>query len=606
MRHLTFTILLGFLLFSLAMPSCKKEEITMVEYKVPIWKGSLDSAPPNPEVGWAYYDTQKMQSFIFDGSSWQVMAQDGKNGVNGNDGKDGLNGLGIIWKGELSTAPANPNINWAYYNTIDGIAYIFNGLEWYYLSKNGTDGINGQDGLGIVWKGELSTSPTDPKKNWAYYNTTDGIAYIFNGTNWNYLAKNGNDGEPGQNGLGIVWKGELSTAPIDPKTNWAYYNSTDGISYIFDGSEWNYLAKDGNDSENVNNDPTNFTSLDWDIKWDYISDEFYPSFTYMHLLSSYFRELPECITIKVPKDAVGAKITLTIDANQFMDKTVLEETVTTDKVEDKDWNWAPIINWKQDALLNADQPGFFNLNIVLEANNKVVKRITKRIIYHSINDCVFGFLDKNNNVVNTKWLFCSYVNEDNPKIDEILLECLERDNTRQFVGNQRTKQDVINQMYWIWEYFAIRNTRYSSITNTSSSDPKAGSQYVRLFDQCINNNQANCVDGSCLLASIYKKIDLDVGLVLIPRHCFLAVRPHTSDVSGQEDANVIFLETTLMGSASNPYNENDRMDSFNNAVQKGLNEVSELVNNGNSDKILMFFIDDMRKQFGIKPIPYSR
>lgn len=42
--------------------SCKPitevtEEITQVNYIVPIWKGSLPSAPANPEVGWAYYNT---------------------------------------------------------------------------------------------------------------------------------------------------------------------------------------------------------------------------------------------------------------------------------------------------------------------------------------------------------------------------------------------------------------------------------------------------------------------------------------------------------------------------------------------------------------------
>ena len=38
--------------------SCKQitettEEITQVNYIVPVWKGSLPTAPSNPEVGWA-------------------------------------------------------------------------------------------------------------------------------------------------------------------------------------------------------------------------------------------------------------------------------------------------------------------------------------------------------------------------------------------------------------------------------------------------------------------------------------------------------------------------------------------------------------------------
>ncbi|MDE5613258.1 MAG: hypothetical protein K2I74_01240 [Treponemataceae bacterium] len=52
-----------------------------------VWRGSFSNAPLNPQNGWAYYDTTKKMSFVWDGTSWQVIAQDGKS---------------IIWKGELS------------------------------------------------------------------------------------------------------------------------------------------------------------------------------------------------------------------------------------------------------------------------------------------------------------------------------------------------------------------------------------------------------------------------------------------------------------------------------------------------------------------------
>ena len=116
--------------------SCKQitettEEITQVNYIVPVWKGSLPTAPSNPEVGWAYYNTTVKKSFVYDGSEWQIMAQ------------DGTDGTGITWKGELSSAPSNPKINWAYYNTIDGNSYIYNGTSWDYLAKSGRDGASG-------------------------------------------------------------------------------------------------------------------------------------------------------------------------------------------------------------------------------------------------------------------------------------------------------------------------------------------------------------------------------------------------------------------------------------------------------------------------------
>ena len=43
------------------------------------------------------------------------------------------------------------------------------------------------------------------------------------------------------------WKGGLSSAPSSPEQGWAYYNTTDGISYIWDGKSWEVLARDGTD-----------------------------------------------------------------------------------------------------------------------------------------------------------------------------------------------------------------------------------------------------------------------------------------------------------------------------------------------------------------------
>jgi hypothetical protein len=156
MRRLNIIFMLGLFLFAAAViPSCKKEEITQVEYLVPLWKGSLASAPQNPEAGWAYYDTVKKQSFIFDGTSWQVMSQDGlngkdgQNGQDGQDGKDGTNGqdgLSIVWKGEFSAAPEKPETNWAYYNTADKKSFIYNGEKWQTLAQDGADGQDGKDG----------------------------------------------------------------------------------------------------------------------------------------------------------------------------------------------------------------------------------------------------------------------------------------------------------------------------------------------------------------------------------------------------------------------------------------------------------------------------
>lgn len=386
----------------------------------------------------------------------------------------------------------------------------------------------------------------------------------------------------------------------------------DGKPEIVNGNTTNDDTKTKDDNTNKGGDTqTDLSELDWKVEWDYFSDDFFPSWTYMQLINNQFADAPECVSISIPKESEGAHFKLTVEGNEFINPTVVEETITTDMIKNEDY--APNLNWKQDALVNASTPGFFNLNAVLEINDKVVQRFNKRIKYHSINDCVYFVTGTEVGDIDLKPMFSIYVNEDNPNIDKILTQCIALGKNRQFVGNQWSKDDVIKQMWWVWQYFSMRGTTYSSITTNSSNvvesadGSKIYNQSVRFFDQCYNEKQANCVDGSCLLASIYRKIDLDVALVLVPGHCFLAVRPLTSDVKGQEDDNVIFLETTLMGNTKinnvqyNPNNEGDNWELFKYAINYAHNEVKDYINKYGTDEVKLVYIANARAN-GIKPI----
>ena len=52
-----------------------------------IWKGDLAAAPASPELNWAYFDTTQMKAFVFDGSNWQILAVSGSSGANGSDAR---------------------------------------------------------------------------------------------------------------------------------------------------------------------------------------------------------------------------------------------------------------------------------------------------------------------------------------------------------------------------------------------------------------------------------------------------------------------------------------------------------------------------------------
>lgn len=62
---------------------------------------------------------------------------------------------------------------------------------------------------------------------------------------WDALDCQGDSGVAGTNGTGVTWLGTSTTIPPVPNLNDAYYNSTLGISYIWDGTTWQTLAQDG-------------------------------------------------------------------------------------------------------------------------------------------------------------------------------------------------------------------------------------------------------------------------------------------------------------------------------------------------------------------------
>src|SRR5690554_994889 len=251
------------------------------------WLGTYTTAPTSPALNDSYYNSTDGVSYIWNGTAWQIVAQDGTDGAmgaagpqgpqgpignTGPAGTPGTNGVSINWLGTHTTAPASPALNDGYYNSTDGVSYVWNGTAWQIVAQDGTDGAigaagpqgpqgpigntgpagaPGTNGISINWLGTYTTAPASPALNDSYYNSTDGVSYIWNGTAWQIVAQDGTDGIagtnglPGADGINMEWLGDFSNAPASPTLNQAYYNTTDGESYIWDGSAWQTVAKDG-------------------------------------------------------------------------------------------------------------------------------------------------------------------------------------------------------------------------------------------------------------------------------------------------------------------------------------------------------------------------
>ena len=110
--------------------------------------------------------------------------------------------------------------------------------------------------LQIYWNSGANFWEKLLQKN-TYYNITDKKSYIYDGEKWNVMCQDGLDGQNGIDGKSIVWKGSFPSSDVvelqSSQINWAYYNTTDKKAYIFDGTKWCILAQDGKDGANGKN-----------------------------------------------------------------------------------------------------------------------------------------------------------------------------------------------------------------------------------------------------------------------------------------------------------------------------------------------------------------
>jgi hypothetical protein len=99
----------------------------------------------------------------------------------------------------------------------------------------------------------------------------------------------------------------------------------------------------------------------------------------------------------------------------------------------------------------------------------------------------------------------------------------------------------------IWYLLQRSKVTYSSITTVSDTREDLVSQAVRPLSQTLRTQQANCIDGTVLFASILRKIGIEPMIVLIPGHAFLGF------YTDAQHTRKAFLETTMLNDANNPF-----------------------------------------------------
>jgi hypothetical protein len=164
-----------------------------------------------------------------------------------------------------------------------------------------------------------------------------------------------------------------------------------------------------------------------------------------------------------------------------------------------------------------------------------------------------------------------------------------------------------------------RGISYSDISRVSAAHGATMfSQHVRFLDQCIENKQANCIDGTVMIASVLRKIGINPRIVFVPGHAFLAI---DLDPTGDE---AVGLETTILGAArkedfdrtaklrallidSRSFEETS-WDTFQTALKVGTDrlkkELPKLTSEINTTPEYWLISIGEAREVGVRPIPY--
>lgn len=241
------------------------------------------------------------------------------------------------------------------------------------------------------------------------------------------------------------------------------------------------------------------------------------------------------ISVTAPQN--NAVLRIVADSTVLNYVSITQETLPKKGVT---YTFTPVIKWKFENLYRLRQPGYIDLTFTCFINDEEVDVKTIHLSYRSVNECLMSLLGHDGTYHDYRWLFTAFVNEEHPKIDNILSEILSQGIVTIFDG-PRSEQKVETQMRAIWYYALHRGIAYSSISCTSNSARKANSQYIRFFDDVYQNRQANCIDACVFFSSIMRKVGLQPIIFVDPCHAYLG---YYTDKSKKK---IALLETTITG-----------------------------------------------------------
>jgi hypothetical protein len=343
-----------------------------------------------------------------------------------------------------------------------------------------------------------------------------------------------------------------------------------------------------NSDPNPNSGFTSSAAPPSKLNWDIISrtgPQVYPSMIVV-FSTVQFKEKAEPNALGAPLGLLGvyvvspsdnASVKVVLTSPKLIHQSVYEGVLPKAGVKYKIY---PHLKYDYDQLFKVRQIFPEDLSAEVFINGVSQGEKTKTMSIMSLNDCVFDLL-KDDDEEDLSWMYAAYVNENHPLVEQILKEALKKDISS-FAGYQGNADDVKAEINAIWQALQDRGIKYSSVSVPSVESEFVCCQHVRLLGDSLAGSQANCVDGTVLLASVLKKIGLNTYLVMNPSHMYLGV-----DLT-EDGKNRIYIETTMIDDSD-----------LGEAIEAGREQYNEDLKK--KDEMMILNVDDAR-EMGVMPL----
>lgn len=270
------------------------------------------------------------------------------------------------------------------------------------------------------------------------------------------------------------------------------------------------------------------------------------------------------ILIEAPSD--NAIIRIELQGQKLFSNAVFEGVLPKKGIK---YGVFPYLKYNMDLLNSNKQPFIEVISAKVSINGKPEKEKSGKTLIRSINDCLLLYTEDNEHI-DTYWILAAYVNENHPEIEKILGEALAKGRVEKFAGYLGSSDDVMEELEAIWDTLKARGLKYSNITRPSAAEwDSYVCQHVRLVGEALKNKQANCVEGSTLFSSIFRKLSLDPFIILIPGHAFVGV------YLDENHNEFICIETTMLSNSSFEDAVESGMEQYREHEKKILNEIDE-------------------------------